>query len=502
LSPQHTLRHPTIMADAAKIAAVVEQARKAFRTGKTRDISWRKTQIIAIRAMIDENEADIIAALKADLSVNDFWAQGIEIETARLEIADFLKNLDTWAAPRKTGSPLLSQPAASSIQTQPFGVVLSISPWNYPFSLCVTPMLAAIAAGNIVVAKPSEISVNTSALLMKLIPKYLGEAAFMVEGDAAVSTELLKHRYDFIHYTGSTVVGKIVYAAAAKYLTPVLLELGGKSPAIVSKKADMKRACQRIAWGKWTMNNGQTCISPDYVITTPDAVDEVIQGLKDAVTGFYGENHKECRDISRMISARHLQRVAVQLDDESITVELGGEVDEGNLYIAPTIVRAEKTSKIMEDEIFGPVLPVIVVDDLDAAIEHVNIGEKPLALYVFSEDQKELDNVIQSTSSGGACANDIVMHAGNPELRLAAWETAAWAATTASTASSRSRTSAACCRNTATTCRCASRPTQTPSSGGSARSGPSPARSRPLPRSPRSLPAARPSPTATSTFRG
>jgi len=223
-------------------------------------------------------------------------------------------------------------------------------------------------------------------------------------------------RYDFIHYTGSTVVGKIVNAAAAKYLTPVLLELGGKSPAIVSKKADMKRACQRIAWGKWTMNNGQTCISPDYVITTLDAVDEVIQGLKDAVAGFYGENHKECRDISRMISARHLQRVAVQLDDESITVELGGEVDEGNLYIAPTIVRAEKTSKIMEDEIFGPVLPVIVVDDLDAAIEHVNIGEKPLALYVFSEDQKELDNVIQSTSSGGACANDIVMHAGNPEL--------------------------------------------------------------------------------------
>jgi len=244
----------------------------------------------------------------------------------------------------------------------------------------------------------------------------LDQNAFqIVTGNHLQAGALLKERFDFIHYTGGTAVGRIVYKAAAEHMTPVLLELGGKSPAVISPSTNVDDACKRIAWGKWTMNMGQTCISPDYIITTPDMVDKVVAKMKTVMLEFYSETPKESDDVSRIISERHAQRIASMLDDDTITVEQGGDVDLKTKYISPTLIRATEASKCMVEEIFGPVLPVIVVDSVDDAIAYIKRGEKPLALYAFGSSAVAND-IVKRTSSGGAVINDVVWHCGNSEL--------------------------------------------------------------------------------------
>jgi len=277
-------------------------------------------------------------------------------------------------------------------------------------------LMTALAAGNVVVIKPSELSVHSSQAIVDLLPKYLDQDAYQfVTGNHVQAGAVLKEKFDFIHYTGGTNVGKIVYKAAAEHMTPVLLELGGKSPAIVSPSCSLDDACKRIAWGKWTMNMGQTCISPDYIITTADMAEKVIAKMKEVMVQFYSETPKESDDVSRIISVRHAERIASMLDDPTITIEQGGENEASARYIAPTLVRATVDSKCMREEIFGPILPVIVVDSVDDAVAYIKQGEKPLALYAFGSSA-EANSIVSRTSSGGACVNDVCMHCGNSEL--------------------------------------------------------------------------------------
>eukprot|EP00039_Didymoeca_costata_P018799 m.335035 g.335035 ORF g.335035 m.335035 type:complete len:497 (+) comp17495_c0_seq1:28-1518(+) len=400
----------------SEIAGIVEQARESFASRKTLDVAFRKKQLQACIRMVSENEDKLKEALKADLGATEFWASVVELDTVKVELKEMINHIDEWTKPESKSTPLLNLPAKSFIQYQPFGVVLSISPWNYPVSLCLVPLMTAIAAGNVVVAKPSEISVHTSRLLAELVPQYIDNGVVkFVLGGVEVSQALLKHRFDFLHYTGGTQVGKIVYKAAAEYLTPVLLELGGKSPTFVTSKANIKKACQRIAWGKWTMNMGQTCISPDYVLVHKDVEKEFLDTMKQTIIDFYGDP-KTSTDISRMISQRHLERVAQMLQDPTMEIVVGGDVDAEDKYISPTLACASQNSRCMQEEIFGPILPVISVSSTEEAINFVLAGEKPLSLYVFSEDSKEVNQVLTNTSSGGACVNDTVMHCGNPEL--------------------------------------------------------------------------------------
>jgi aldehyde dehydrogenase (NAD+) len=301
----------------------------------------------------------------------------------------------------------------------PYGVALIIAPWNYPVSLLLNPLVAAVAAGNAAILKPSEVSVNTSRELARLIPKYLDPVCVaVVEGAVEETTQLLKERFDIIMYTGNTAVGKIVMRAAAENLTPVILELGGKCPALVAPDCNLSSTAKRLVWGKWSLNNGQTCVAPDYILTTEAMEQPLLQELKKTITEFYGENPKESKDVSRMINERHTKRVAELLEDKKITEVTGGKntVDVKARYIAPTVVRASPDAKVMKEEIFGPVLPVLTVKNMDDAIDFVNKGEKPLALYVFTENRQFAKSALERTSSGGACVNDIAMHVGNHSL--------------------------------------------------------------------------------------
>ena len=384
--------------------------------GLTRRIYWRKEQIGRIADLVRENKTRLFEALHADLGVNEFWAHGVELQSVLNEASEAIANVGSWAASTRTATPVLNLPARSHITPQPLGVACVISPWNYPVSLILNPLIAAIAAGNTVVLKPSEISGATSKLLAELIPKYLDKRGVrVVLGAVPETTALLAQRFDVIMYTGSSHVGKIVMAAAAKHLTPVILELGGKCPAIVADNANITETAQRIAWAKWTLNMGQTCVSPDYVLCTEKTEEKLVAALAEAVTQFFGDEPRKSADVSRIVNEAHTKRVAALLDDDDGILETvcgGAEtVDVKACYIGPTIVRATKDAKLMEGEIFGPVLPVVRVASLDDAILHVQAGEKPLALYVFARDDRAVDRVLNNTSSGGACVNDCAMHA-------------------------------------------------------------------------------------------
>jgi aldehyde dehydrogenase (NAD+) len=398
---------------------IVKRVRDGFNAGTTRRIDWRLEQIKATKRLIEENKEILEKALSADLGTNEFWIHAVELDAALIECKNAIAHLSEWVKPEGVSTPLLNLPAKSVIMREPFGVALVIAPWNYPVSLLLNPLVAAIAAGNAVVLKPSEVSVNTSRELARLIPKYLDPVCVaVVEGAVEETTQLLKERFDIIMYTGNTAVGKIVMKAAAEYLTPVILELGGKCPAIVAPDANISNTAKRIVWGKWSLNNGQTCVAPDYIITTEAMEAPLLKQLKQTITDFYGENPKESKDISRMINERHTKRVADLLEDKKIEEVTGGKatVDIRGRYIAPTIVRCGPDAKLMKDEIFGPVLPVLVVKNMDEALDFVNKGEKPLALYVFTESNSFAKSTLERTSSGGACVNDIGMHVGNSNL--------------------------------------------------------------------------------------
>ena len=397
------------------IANVVAEARAAFDAGVTRPLDWRRAQLKSIIRMLDEHSDDFEAALSSDLGRSPQESFLLDVALTVSEVKLMIKNLARWTTPRKVPTKAVSRPGSSKRVPQPLGVVLVIAPWNYPVQLLLVPVAGAIAAGNAVVLKPSEVSAATSALLGKLVPMYLDSKAIsIVEGSVETATELLEQKFDHIFFTGGTSVGRLVMQAAAKHLTPVTLELGGKSPTIVDASANVKVAARRIAWGKF-INAGQTCVAPDYVLAHRSIVDELVAEIGNSVTDFFGSDPQQSRDYSRIVSDRHFDRLAAML--ASGTAAVGGVADAESRYIAPTVlVDVDCTTTIMNEEIFGPLLPVISVDSMQQAIEFVNNRPHPLALYVFAEDSTVSDQVVADTTSGGVTVNGTIMHITSPHL--------------------------------------------------------------------------------------
>lgn len=408
------LRDPT----SPSPADVVKHLRVTFDRGRTRSVDWRKAQLRALREMLAEGEEEMVTALGRDLGKSPIEGFVTEIALVRAEIDETLKHLDRWLEPERVHVPVKQQPGRARIHRDPLGVVLIIGPWNYPIQLVLAPLVGALAAGNAAVIKPSEVAEHSSHALARLIPRYLdADAVAVVEGGVPETTALLDERWDHIFYTGNGAVGRVVMAAAAKHLTPVTLELGGKSPTIVDRSANLDVAARRIAWGKY-INAGQTCVAPDYVLVDRRVEGPLTARLRDAVRGFYGEDPQASSDFGRIVNDRHFARLAQLADgDGAGEVVFGGERDEADRYFAPTAVRGpEPSAAIMQEEIFGPILPLIAVDDVDAAIEFVNGREKPLALYVFGEDDAVTDHVVASTTAGGVCVNATVFHLAVPGL--------------------------------------------------------------------------------------
>ena len=391
------------------IIKIIESQRSYYFSGATREINFRIKQLKTLRKLILENEAEILGALKSDMDKPPFEAQLSEIQIVVQEIDHFLDYIKQWSHEKIVPTPLMHQPGKSIIVKEPYGVVLIIAPWNYPFQLLVDPLIGAIAAGNCAVLKPSEISAATSALMKKLFSKYFNENYIaVIEGGIPETQILLSQKFDYIFYTGSTVVGKIVMEAASKYLTPVTLELGGKSPCIVDKNINIKQTAKKICWGKF-FNAGQTCIAPDYLLVEKSIKAKLLEEIKITIKEFYGENPIESADYTSIVSERHFSRLVKFLSDGKIVT--GGKYDNERLRIEPTVIEdISWDDNIMKDEIFGPILPVLEFDDVDEVINIVNEHPKPLALYVFSKSRKFQKLIINKTSSGGVCINDVLSH--------------------------------------------------------------------------------------------
>ncbi|XP_060541615.1 aldehyde dehydrogenase family 3 member A2 isoform X1 [Pantherophis guttatus] len=398
-----------------KLKRTVEQARAAFNTGKTRPLAFRIQQLKALKKMMQEKEKEFSAALKADLNKSEFNSFSYEFMIVLGEIDLMLEKLPDWASPQAVEKTVLTLSDKTYIHREPLGVVLVIGAWNYPFVLVMQPLIAAIAAGNAVVVKPSEVSENTAKMFEKLLPQYLDKDLYpVVNGGVPETTELLKQRFDHIFYTGNSAIGKIVMEAASKHLTPVTLELGGKSPCYIDEDCNLEVACRRIAWGKY-MNCGQTCIAPDYILCNPSIQKTVVEIIKKTVKEFYGENVKDSPDYERIVNKRHFKRLMGLLEGQKVAY--GGETDESACFIAPTILTdVNPEAQIMQEEIFGPILPIVTVKGVEEAIQFINQREKPLALYVFSDSNKVINKMIAETSSGGVTANDVIMHFSIPGL--------------------------------------------------------------------------------------
>jgi len=397
------------------VTTIVTALRATFEGGGTRPIDWRLNQLERLAALVSEQESDLSDALRADLGKPPFESWLGELSLLNAEVTYTRKRLRSWMRPERVRTPLAIQPGKSRIVREPLGVVLIIGPWNYPIQLVLAPLIGAIAAGNCAVLKPSELTPRSSSVLAELIPKYLDTSAVtVVEGGVKETGALLAQRFNHIFYTGGGVVGRIVMEAASKHLTPVTLELGGKTPCIVDRDIDLPVVARRIVWGKF-FNTGQTCVAPDYVLAHKEIEQPLIEALRRTITEFYGQNPKASPDYGRIVNDRHFQRLVGLLSDGETVA--GGERDEKQRYIAPTILRGVKPdSKIMADEIFGPILPVLSVNDVSEAISFVNARPNPLALYVFSKDRLTAQQIVERTSSGGACVNDVVAHLGVPGL--------------------------------------------------------------------------------------
>jgi aldehyde dehydrogenase (NAD+) len=366
-------------------------------------------------AMLEEHEAEFTEALRTDLGKPAVEGFLTDIAFVTGEIKLMLKHLKKWNRAERVPTPLVTMPAKSRLIPEPLGVVLVIAPWNYPIQLLLVPAAEAIAAGNAVVMKPSEVSAATSAALARLVPQYLDTSAVaLVEGGVPETTALLEQQFDHIFYTGNGTVGRIVMAAAAKHLTPVTLELGGKSPVIVAADADIEVAARRVAWGKW-LNAGQTCVAPDYVLVDEKVKPAFVDALGTAITSFYGDDPQTSDSYGRIITARHFDRLSGLMSGGRVA--LGGSTDAGDRYIAPTVLEDVDTgSRLMDEEIFGPLLPILPVKSTDAAIDFVNSRPHPLALYVFSGSKRTVADVLDRTTAGGVTVNGTLMHLTSPHL--------------------------------------------------------------------------------------
>lgn len=391
------------------IPQIIKEQKKFFASQATKNIDFRITQLNKLYAAIEKNETAILNALKADLYKPNFEAYATEIGIVLAEIKHAIKNVNSWAKPKKVSTKLFHLKGSSHIYSDPYGVVLNIAPWNYPFQLAFSPLVGIMAAGNCCIIKPSELAPNTSKIIHQIISEtFDSHYLAVIEGNVTVSEELLKHKFDYLIFTGGTEIGRIVYQAAAKHLTPVTLELGGKSPTIVDKDTDLIKTVKRIAWGK-LINAGQTCIAPDYVFVHADIKDQFVEELKKTIVSFYTKNPLKSNDYGRIINEKHTQRLANLLQNTNII--FGGEIAINQKYIAPTLIdNPDDSLPIMQEEIFGPLLPIKTYTHINDVITYINERPKPLALYVFSNNAQLCEKVLQETSSGGGCVNDVAWH--------------------------------------------------------------------------------------------
>ncbi|XP_042517532.1 aldehyde dehydrogenase family 3 member H1-like [Macadamia integrifolia] len=406
--------------DTDAAASLVKELRGTFYTGKTKSYEWRVAQIKSILKMLTDKERDIIEAIHKDLSKPEAEAYVAEISMSKSSCNHTLKDLKHWMKPEKAQTSFTTFPSSAEIVPEPFGVVLVIAPWNYPLLLAIDPVIGAIASGNAVVLKPSEIAPATSSFFGKYLEEYVDSSAIrVVEGAIDETTALLEQKWDKIFYTGNGKVGRIVMAAAAKHLTPVVLELGGKSPAVVDSNINLMVAARRMVSGKWGSNNGQTCVSPDYIITTKTFAPTLIDALKHALEEFFGKDPLQSKDISRIVSSNHYARLSKYLDEDKVSNKIihGGQRDEKQLKISPTILLdVPEDSRIMNEEIFGPLLPIVTVDRVEDSFDFINSRSKPLAAYLFTNDKKLQEEFVRMISAGGMLINDTILHLANPSL--------------------------------------------------------------------------------------
>ena len=393
------------------IPLAVERLRRSFASGRMRPLTYRLEQLSRLERLLKDCEPEICQAIRKDLGRSELETRIIETSLLERELASAQKHLRKWAKPERVRVPWLIQPSAARVCREPFGVVLIMGPWNYPLQLVLLPLVGALAAGNCAVIKPSELAPATSSFLAAALPRYLDtECIQVIEGGACEATALLAERFDYIFFTGNSRVGRIVLEAAAKHLTPTTLELGGKSPCIVDRSANLRSSARRIMWGK-LLNAGQVCVAPDYVLVDESVENRLLTHMAEAVKEFLGERPRTSPDFARIVNRRHFQRL-LGLIQGGGQIFAGGEACEDELYLAPTILtRTPPDAAVMQEEVFGPILPVLSVKSVDEAINFVSQREKPLALYVFAEDERVQRQVISGTSSGAVAVNYPCLHA-------------------------------------------------------------------------------------------
>ncbi|HDD2511920.1 TPA: aldehyde dehydrogenase [Staphylococcus aureus] len=388
-----------------------------FNTQQTKDISFRKEQLKKLSKAIKSYESDILEALYTDLGKNKVEAYATEIGLTLKSIKNARKELKNWTKTKNVDTPLYLFPTKSYIKKEPYGTVLIIAPFNYPFQLVFEPLIGAIAAGNTAIIKPSELTPNVARVIKRLINEtFDANYIEVIEGGIEETQTLIHLPFDYVFFTGSENVGKIVYQAASENLVPVTLEMGGKSPVIVDETANIKVASERICFGKFT-NAGQTCVAPDYILVHESVKDDLITALSKTLREFYGQNIQQSPDYGRIVNLKHYHRLTSLLNSEQMNIVFGGHSDEDERYIEPTLLdHVTSDSAIMQEEIFGPILPILTYQSLDEAIAFIHQRPKPLSLYLFSEDENATQRVINELSFGGGAINDTLMHLANPKL--------------------------------------------------------------------------------------
>ena len=396
---------------------IIEEQKIFFNTGLTNTEDFRKKALINLKNSINKNKNEILHALKMDLNKSQTEAYISEIASAHSEIDFALKNLSNWMKDKREITNMEAMPGKSFTRYEPLGLTLIISPWNYPFLLAIDPIINAIASGNTVILKTSRKAAYTSKIIKKILDNNFDRSfIYCVDNEKISHDELLSYKYDHIFFTGSSKVGRIIMKKASENLTKVTLELGGKSPCIVDESANLKFAAKRIIWGK-LLNSGQTCVAPDYLLVHKDVKNELLRQMKQAIFEFFGDRALENPDFPRIIDKKALDRLVYLMEGQDIYT--GGLYNSKTLKIEPTIINnVNFSNKIMEEEIFGPILPVIEYEDIFEIIKKLQKMDKPLSMYIFSEDQDHIDRLTYDLSSGGVCINDTIMHLTNPNLEF------------------------------------------------------------------------------------
>jgi aldehyde dehydrogenase (NAD+) len=397
--------------DSSQVLDILKEHKDYFTTGETKNLDFRIASLKRLKSNIKKYEKEILIALYKDLGKSEFEAYSTEVGFVLDSISNFIKNLKTWAKVKKVKTPIHQYPSKCYIMYEPYGTVLIIGPFNYPFQLLIEPLIGAIAAGNCAILKPSESTPTISSLTKKIIEETFDKKYIrVIEGEKETTSVLINSPFDYIFFTGSVAVGRIVMEAAAKNLVPVTLELGGKSPTIVDNTANLDIAAKRILWGK-LVNCGQTCIAPDYLLVHKSIKDLLIEKLKSTIIDFYGSDASKSKDYGRIVNTRQFNRLASIIEKDKAKIIYGGNVSKSTLYIEPTLINnASSQDASMEDEIFGPILPILEYEDINEAIAIINVRPKPLALYLFTENKIIENTVLSSVSFGGGCINDTISH--------------------------------------------------------------------------------------------